>query len=40
LLLLAPDANTLRAVIQSARRNEVLKPGERIAVDVDPLGLM
>ena len=40
LLLLAPDANTLRAVIQSARRTEVLKPGERIAVDVDPLALM
>lgn len=40
LLLLAPDANTLRAVIQSARQSEVLKPGERIAVDVDPLSLM
>jgi primosomal protein N' (replication factor Y) len=40
LLLLAPDANTLRSVLRAARRADVIKPGERIAVDVDPLGLM
>ena len=40
ILLLAPDANTLRSVLRAARRADVIKPGERIAVDVDPLGLM
>ena len=40
LLLLAPDASTLRNVLRNARRAGVLKPGERVAVDVDPLGLM
>ena len=39
-LLLATDANQLRSAVLAARRAGVLTPGERIAIDVDPLALM
>lgn len=40
LLLLAKEAAALRSGLREARRAGVLRPGEHVAVDVDPLGLM
>ena len=40
LLMLAPEAQALRSILLQARHEGILVPGERIAVDVDPLALM
>lgn len=40
ILMLADDAGSLRSVLLRARREGVLTPGERVAVDVDPIDLM
>ncbi|HAW95392.1 MAG TPA: primosomal protein N' [Phycisphaerales bacterium] len=40
ILLLADDPRKLRSVLLRARRNGVLTPGERVAVDVDPVALL
>ena len=40
ILLLAEDPRKLRTVLLRARREGVLTPGERVAVDVDPVALL
>ena len=40
ILLLAEDPRKLRSVLLRARRDGVLTPGERVAVDVDPVALL
>ena len=40
ILLLSEDPRKLRSVLLRARREGVLTPGERVAVDVDPVALL
>jgi len=40
LLILAQNAQVLRSVLLEARQRGIIVPGERVAVDVDPLTLM
>jgi primosomal protein N' len=40
ILLLTDDPRKLRSVLLRARRDGVLTPGERVAVDVDPVALL